>query len=232
MNPREELPPEVEHRAYYRQPPWKRIVVILAGPGDELLIAFVILWAMFAFHGPYDRPTASAASRRGSPAASVLQPGDRIVAVDGVSGDPQRAVASRSRRHRCAGAQTRRLRRQPRPRASRCSRDGRDHRAVSAAALSTADPEAPAPLLGFSFDVTGDQRGLARRGATAPSSGMWRVTKAHRLGRSARLFDSEEARKQVSGVVGCYEATRQTFKFDDRSTRCTSWRSSRCRWRS
>ena len=27
MNPEEELPPEDEHRAYYRQPVWKRIVV-------------------------------------------------------------------------------------------------------------------------------------------------------------------------------------------------------------
>ena len=32
MNPYEELPDDVAHRAYYRQPPWKRIVVILAGP--------------------------------------------------------------------------------------------------------------------------------------------------------------------------------------------------------
>src|SRR3954468_1803034 len=32
MNPAEEIPPEVAHRAYYRQPVWKRIVVIGAGP--------------------------------------------------------------------------------------------------------------------------------------------------------------------------------------------------------
>ena len=35
MNPEEELPPEVAHRAYYRQPVWKRIVVIGAGPGGQ-----------------------------------------------------------------------------------------------------------------------------------------------------------------------------------------------------
>ena len=35
MNPREEIPPEVAHRAYYRQPVWKRIVVIARRPGDE-----------------------------------------------------------------------------------------------------------------------------------------------------------------------------------------------------
>ena len=36
MNPEEELPPEVEHRAYYRQPVWKRIVVIGAGPAVNI----------------------------------------------------------------------------------------------------------------------------------------------------------------------------------------------------
>ena len=32
MNPNEEIPPEIAHRAYFRQPVWKRIVVIAAGP--------------------------------------------------------------------------------------------------------------------------------------------------------------------------------------------------------
>ncbi|HEX2084164.1 MAG TPA: site-2 protease family protein, partial [Solirubrobacteraceae bacterium] len=31
MNPHEPIPPEHAHRAYYRQPVWKRIVVIAAG---------------------------------------------------------------------------------------------------------------------------------------------------------------------------------------------------------
>src|SRR5690242_19675054 len=35
MNPREELPPDVVPRAYYNQPVWKRIFVILAGPVDR-----------------------------------------------------------------------------------------------------------------------------------------------------------------------------------------------------
>ena len=44
MNPEEELPPEVEHRAYYHQPVWKRIVVIGAGPAVNIALAFVILF--------------------------------------------------------------------------------------------------------------------------------------------------------------------------------------------
>src|SRR3954464_11700230 len=51
MNPHEELPPEVQPRAYYRQKPWKRIVVILAGPAMNVLVAFALFWAIFAFHG-------------------------------------------------------------------------------------------------------------------------------------------------------------------------------------
>src|SRR6202163_4902639 len=48
MNPEEiaDLPPEVARRAYYNQAPWKRIVVILAGPAVNLVIAFVIFWAV------------------------------------------------------------------------------------------------------------------------------------------------------------------------------------------
>src|SRR5579859_4780162 len=43
MSPREEIPPEVLPRAYYNQPVWKRIVVILAGPFVNLLIAFFLI---------------------------------------------------------------------------------------------------------------------------------------------------------------------------------------------
>src|SRR4051794_25740761 len=44
MNPLEEIPPQVAHRAYFRQPVWKRIVVIGAGPAVNIVLAFVILW--------------------------------------------------------------------------------------------------------------------------------------------------------------------------------------------
>src|SRR5688572_7347461 len=40
------LKPEIAARAYYAQPVWKRIVVIAAGPAMNLLIAFVILFAL------------------------------------------------------------------------------------------------------------------------------------------------------------------------------------------
>src|SRR6202158_487616 len=40
------LEPEVARRAYYTQAPWKRVAVILAGPGVNIVIAFVIFWAI------------------------------------------------------------------------------------------------------------------------------------------------------------------------------------------
>src|SRR4051794_12178255 len=46
MNPEEELPPDVAPRAYYHQPVWKRIVVIMAGPAMNVLIAFLILFGL------------------------------------------------------------------------------------------------------------------------------------------------------------------------------------------
>ncbi len=48
MNPEEigDLHPDVSRRAYYNQAPWKRIVVILAGPAVNILIAFVLFAAV------------------------------------------------------------------------------------------------------------------------------------------------------------------------------------------
>ena len=83
MNPDEELPPEVAHRAYYRQPVWKRIVTIAAGPAMNLLIAFVLLFAL-AFGARQLNDTVGEIVA-GSPAAAHLQTGDRILAVDGRS---------------------------------------------------------------------------------------------------------------------------------------------------
>src|ERR1700731_1729156 len=51
MNPNEEIPEEVAPRAYYRQPVWKRGVVILAGPAMNLLVAFVILTGLVLSKG-------------------------------------------------------------------------------------------------------------------------------------------------------------------------------------
>src|SRR5215218_7919659 len=47
MNPEEEVPPEHEAKAYYRQPVWRRIVVVAAGPAVNIALAFAILFGVY-----------------------------------------------------------------------------------------------------------------------------------------------------------------------------------------
>jgi regulator of sigma E protease len=71
--------------AYWHQPTWKRIAIIAAGPLANVLVAFVIFVFVYATGAPSQTPSPEvAAVQQGSPAAAAgLQPGDRVVAVDG-----------------------------------------------------------------------------------------------------------------------------------------------------
>ena len=214
MNPEEELPAEVAPRAYYHQPVWKRIVVIAAGPAMNLLIAFVILFGARASAPQRARQTTVGAIEPGSPAAAQLRagrpdprrrrqsPGD----VDGRIGDPVRARATA-----CAGTQPTTAAGRRRPCTLVVERDGQartlsDHaRATTptSSACGSASPTAPTPA------------GRRRRARPATrSSEMWQVT-TRRSASSARIFEPEQ-RKQIPGIVGIYEVTRQAFEFGAR----------------
>jgi regulator of sigma E protease len=72
--------------AYWRSATWKRVSVIAAGPLANVAVAFLILFLVFAISGgPSQRASAEVlAVESGTPAAAAgLQPGDRIVAVNG-----------------------------------------------------------------------------------------------------------------------------------------------------
>ena len=71
--------------AYWHQPTWKRIAIIAAGPLANVLVAFVIFVFVYATGAPSPTPSPEvAAVESGTPAATAgLQPGDRVVAVDG-----------------------------------------------------------------------------------------------------------------------------------------------------
>jgi regulator of sigma E protease len=87
--------------AYWRQPMWKRIVAIAAGPGTNILFAIVIFAVLFMMTG--GRATRTVDDVQGdSPAATAaLQSGDRIVAIDMLPVQPgeisNRIQASRGR---------------------------------------------------------------------------------------------------------------------------------------
>jgi regulator of sigma E protease len=86
--------------AYWRAATWKRVAVIAAGPLTNVLVAFLILFIVFAVSGgPSNRPTTKvAAVEGGTPAASAgLRPDDRIVAVDGHPTPTFNAVSHRIR---------------------------------------------------------------------------------------------------------------------------------------
>jgi regulator of sigma E protease len=67
--------------------------------------------------------------------------------------------------------------------------------------------------LGFSFGAEVSRAAGPVESIGLSASAMWNVTTLT-VDRIAKIFVSSEARKEVSGVVGSYEATRQSFEFD------------------
>jgi len=208
MSPREELPPEVQPRAYFRQKPWKRIVVILAGPAMNVLVAFALFWAIFAFHGePTGHITHRISSITGGGAVDgVLHVGDQLVAIDGVHGDPE-VLRLQIGTHTCLSKPVNKC--LGTPLRLTYIHDGQVKHAVVRPRYSTAEHR---PLLGFLFD-TATQNVGAGEAASDAVSGMWRVTKAS-VSAIAKVFYSEKDRKQVSSIVGIGAATSNQFGSD------------------
>ena len=78
--------------AYWRARTWKRVAVILAGPGSNFLVALALFWVVFLVSlGPatnriqrVDQTVRSGAADQRSPAAAVgLRSGDVVVRVNG-----------------------------------------------------------------------------------------------------------------------------------------------------
>jgi regulator of sigma E protease len=208
MNPDEELPEGEEHRGYYRQPVWKRIVVIGAGPAVNIVLAFAILFVVSLDARNATQSVGEIVPK--SPAATTLKPGDRILAVDGKSYSSAdletrlthfaKDVAS----HRCLGKQVDGCRAAT-PVTLRVRRDG----GVEAIRVR---PEYDAAVgrtrIGFSYGS--EPANLSVGGAIDRSTGfMWLVT--HKtLTVFANIFNAEQ-RKQVSGIVGVSDVANQTI---------------------
>jgi regulator of sigma E protease len=203
MNPREELPPDVAARGYFRQPVWKRVVVIAAGPAVNLVIAFVLMWGVFAIHGTADKPTSVVATvGRSVPAAGKLKPGDVLVAVDGRRGSFD-ALRRQINTHRCDGPQTANCAAAT-PAKVTVRRDGE---LVTLAIRPRYDPAQKRMLLGFA-----PKYDFVKHGPGTAVSTMWTIT-SKSVSAIVGIFFNAQDRKQVSGVVGSYEATRQSFEF-------------------
>ncbi len=71
---------DVAH-AFNRQPVWKRIAIVVAGPTANLLLCVALLWGMFVIGRP--DYAAVVGHVRGIAASAGLQRGDTVLAVDG-----------------------------------------------------------------------------------------------------------------------------------------------------
>jgi regulator of sigma E protease len=214
MNPDEELPEEVRDRAYHAQPVWKRIVVIAAGPAVNLVLAFVLLFVFFAAIGPETATRQVETIQKGYPAAGVLKPGDRLVAVDGERGAPGQ-LSDLINAHGCAGPTEAWKDRceANEPAELTVVRNGRERTfALTPKYDPNASPEGGRMRVGFGYKP-GPREPYSLHNALHYSAlNFWTFTK-QTLELPARLIDPEK-RKKISGVVGGYETTRQAILVD------------------
>jgi regulator of sigma E protease len=206
MNPREEIPPEAVGRAYYNQPVWKRVVVILAGPVVNLVLAFVIVWVLFLANGQAVAIKQVGAVQTHAPATAVLKAGDRIVSVDGVSGSIA-ALHRAIERHRCPGLQVRGCR--AATPAVVVVRRGRGLRTFRIRPRYSAVDHTM--LLGFYF-AEGQQPIGAGQAASLSVDNLWAVTKAT-ISAIGHLV-SPAPKQRLSSVVGAYTVTQESFAQD------------------
>jgi regulator of sigma E protease len=218
MSPEEigTLEPEVARRAYYAQAPWKRIAVILAGPGMNILIAFVLFWAVLLSgnlngEGTLEVLNPSVQTRlptvslveHGKPADGVLRAGDRIVAVDGRSATFSSATATISA-HRCPG-----------PLSEGCGAATpvrltvrRAGQALTLSVYPRYDASARRMLVGFGYGELPKHFG-ALGAATAALNEMWGATKSM-VSNIGHAFTSAKVRHQFHSIVGITEIAHQT----------------------
>jgi regulator of sigma E protease len=210
MNPSEDIPPELVGRAYYNQPVWKRVVTILAGPAVNIAIAFFIILGLNlsagkAVYTASGQPVYSRSlSAVGPPASRYLKLGDEIVAVDGRRGLSVPQITAEIETHHCAATP-----------AQGCAATTpvqvtvrRNGHLATFSILPRYNAQLKRVLVGVDFGQQTTTVGLASA-ASSSVSGMWRVT-GRTLGTIARIFEPKE-RKQLSGVVGGYTVTEESF---------------------
>ncbi len=212
MSPHETFAtPEIEARAYINQPPWKRIVVISAGPAVNILLAFVLAWVFFLGVGTHNVTNKSgqdvitsrvAGVLPGTAADGILKAGDRIVSVDGIKGNPEQ-LHGQIAKHTCAGgAQTNGC--QATTAATLVvSRDGALKTLHVRPRWSSADKEM---LVGFEFEDKLAPNGVFYS-AGHSVTGLWNVTKAT-VTDIVEIFKPQD-RKQLHSIVGAYKVTQE-----------------------
>src|SRR5471032_1203061 len=85
--------PEDLARSFTHKPPWQRIVVLLAGPGFNILFAILVLWGMFWANGETEvRPLVGEVVQGSVADRAGVRSGDEISAINGTRVAGQRDV--------------------------------------------------------------------------------------------------------------------------------------------
>jgi regulator of sigma E protease len=214
----EPLDPEIIRRAYYNQAPWKRIVVILAGPAVNLLIAFALFWAILASGSLTGASTLENLNssihtlvpsttvqeiEKGSPAQGSLHRGDQILAVEGRHASVDSTITAVNA-HRCAGALV-----------DDCiaatpvhitvRRDGHD---LTLAIRPRYDKALGRMLIGFDFGIAAKPIGVFAAAGVAGHE-MWTTTTSA-LTNIGKAFTSSKERKQLHSAIGITEIAHET----------------------
>ena len=212
MNPDEEgIPDEDLPKAYFMQPVWKRVVVIAAGPAMNVLIAAVLIFILYAFVGvTTGNSTKIAQVNPTSPVAGQIQPGDKLVSVNGVGGSAA-ALVEELGKTKCAAKPV-----------NGCVATApvtvtvqRGDQTQTFRAVPRYDSSVKRMRLGVSFGTVSTTYSLPSS-AKQTADAMWRVTKLT-VTLPARIFNSQE-RKQISGTAGAYKSTQQAFKKSNAET--------------
>jgi regulator of sigma E protease len=208
MNPSEDLPDDVRDRAYHAQPVWKRIVVIFAGPFVNLVVGFILLIAYFSLIGPHAGNEVGSVAKN-FPATGVLHVGDELVAVNGQRGNVEQ-LSKRIAADKCPGQLTKDCK-GTEPLKITVKRNGRE---VTFTMTPVYDPVAKKMRLGFGYNQGGGPHVEQSFSESVDRAGtaFWSITKAE-LSIPAKIVDPQQ-RKQIHGIVGNYEVTRQTILKD------------------
>lgn len=78
-----EVDEQEKHRAFNRQPIWKRFAIILAGPGFNFLFAVMAFWLMFVIGVDAFKPVIGEVTENTPAAHAGLKPDQEIISING-----------------------------------------------------------------------------------------------------------------------------------------------------
>jgi regulator of sigma E protease len=210
----DEEPSTSDPRDYFNQPVWKRVAVIAAGPAMNVLVAFLILWGVYALsaYKPATRHEARiAAVQPGTPAASALRTGDVLLAVEGHPVRLHGGAANFTKEvgaHHCAGTPV-----------EGCSATTPVHltvlrgsRRLNVAVVPRFNAQLGRTLVGFEY-MPARERESPLEAVHSSVKEMGHVTVVT-LGTIGKIFTSEHARKELHGIVGVSDVTSEAFSLN------------------